>query len=312
MIPSFFTAVCFAMAGISARQSAQTSGAERANIGRLVVGVVVLGILAGISWQGIPYRLMMGLAIAGGIGFGIGGFFMMQSLKRLGTPTSLLLVESLTAAIAGALAWIAIHDTMNSRQVIACSIIIGAVLFSGGAWIREKNKTVSIKTRYIGYGFAFLASCCQAISLVVSRQVFLTASQQNLPIEKLDAAFVRMIGGASIALLFFIVMILRSGKLPDFLESKQVKFRWIRSAIPFYQQPLFWIIVNGLVGPVLGVTCWLWAVSLINPGIVQSVAAIAPLISVPVSRMLEKESLGIQFYIGAPIAIAGIALLALS
>ena len=101
MIPSLLTAMCFAMAGISARQSAQCSGPERANTGRLLVGMLILGLLAWISWQGMPSRLLAGLAIAGGIGFGFGGFFMMLTLKRLGTPTSLLLVESTTAILAG-------------------------------------------------------------------------------------------------------------------------------------------------------------------------------------------------------------------
>ena len=311
MIPSLLTALCFAMAGISARQSTQCSGAERANVGRLIVGIIILGILALISWQGMPSRLMLGLAIAGGIGFGIGGFCMMQSLKRLGTPTSLLMVESMTAVLAGFLAWLAVKDTMNTLQIIACAMILVSVIFAGWTWMKESQPEAR-KVRYTGYSFAFLASSCQAISLVISRQVFVTAAQAGQPIDKLDAAFVRMVGGAAIASLFLIALTFRHRDMPDFMKREKVRFQWLRSGHPFHQQPLFWISVNGLMGPVLGVTCWLWAVSLINPGIVQSIAAVSPLISLPVARMLEKEKLGIQFFIGAPIAIAGIALLALS
>ena len=311
MIPSLLTALCFAMAGISARQSTQYSGAERANTGRLLVGIIILGILALLSWQGMPFRSMIGLAIAGGIGFGFGGFCMLQSLRRLGTPTSLLMVESITAVLAGALAWVTVKDTMNPQQILACGIIISSVLFAGWKWMRE-SQPEAIRDRYAGYSFAFLASTFQAISLVISRQVFVSAAQNGLPIEKLDAAFVRMVGGAAIACVFLVSLSFRQGELPDFLKNEKVKFQWIRSGAPTIQQPLFWITVNGLFGPVFGVTCWLWAVSLINPGIVQSIAAVAPLISLPVARLLEKEKLGMQFYIGAPVAIVGIALLALS
>jgi len=311
MIPSLLTALCFAMAGISARQSTQCSGAERANTGRLLVGVIILGVLALLSWQDMPFRSMMGLAIAGGIGFGFGGFCMLQSLKRLGTPTSLLMVESITAVMAGALAWVTVKDTMNLQQILACGIIISSVLFAGWTWMSESQPD-ALRDRYAGYSFAFLASTFQSISLVISRQVFVSAAQSGVPIEKLDAAFVRMVGGAAIASLFMLSLYFRQGALPDFLKHEQVKFQWVRRGLPTLQQPLFWIMINGLFGPVFGVTCWLWAVSLMNPGIVQSIAAVAPLISLPVARILEKEKLGLQFYIGAPVAIIGIALLALS
>ena len=309
MIPSFLTALCFAMAGISARQSTQCSGAERANTGRLVVGLVILGIIALVSWQGMPMRLLLGLAIAGGIGFGIGGFLMMQTLKRLGTPTALLLVESTTAIMAGLLAWLAVKDTMSLPQILACMVILAGVLFAGWSWMKE-SQPETLQIRFSGYSFGFMAATCQALSLVISRHVFVVAAHSDVSIAKLDAAFIRILGGAFIASLFFIPMLFR--KKSRGWDPLEEKFKWLQRGQSIGKQPLFWIAVNGIVGPVLGVTCWLWAVSTMNPGIVQSIAAIAPLISLPAARLLEKEKLGIQFYIGAPIAIIGITILMLS
>ncbi len=312
MIPSLLTAMCFAMAGISARQSAQCSGPERANTGRLLVGMLILGLLAWISWQGMPSRLLAGLAIAGGIGFGFGGFFMMLTLKRLGTPTSLLLVESTTAILAGLLAWLAIGDTMSMPQVIACMFIIAAVLFAGWQWMKESQPDVT-RVRFAGYSFGFLSASCQALSLVISRQVFVVSAQASMPIDKLDAAFVRMVGGTTIAILVLAIHFLNDWRKNHAEERADLQpFHWVKPQAPYREQPLFWILVNGLFGPVLGVTCWLWAVSKINPGIVQSIASIAPLISLPIARLLEQEKLGYQFYIGAPLAILGVVFLVLS
>jgi len=299
------------MAGITARQSTRCSGAERANIGRLLVGLLILGIIAIFSWSGMPFRLMTGLAIAGGVGFGFGGYFMMHTLKRLGTPTSLLFVESLTAIIAGIMAWVIVKDKMTARQMSSCAIILSGVLFAGWTWMKQPG-SLPARLRFAGYSFGFLSASCQAFSLVISRQVFLLAAQQSQPIDKLDAAFVRLVGGAVIASVLLAITWFRR---PDNIEPDYdgtSDFHWIAKGSGTLDQPLFWILINGIFGPVLGVTCWLWAVSTINPGIVQSIAAVSPLISIPVARLLEQEKLGAPFFIGAPLAILGITLLALS
>jgi drug/metabolite transporter (DMT)-like permease len=49
-----------------------------------------------------------------------------------------------------------------------------------------------------------------------------------------------------------------------------------------------------------------------NPGAVQAVAAMAPLISVPFARWLQGHRPPALWYLGALIAIAGLALLSIA
>lgn len=312
MFPSLLTALCFALAGISARQSTLHSGPLRANVGRLVLGLLVLSAVALLRWQGMSMSAVLRFAAAGAIGFGIGGYCMMLTLRRLGTPSALLLVESCTAVLAGLLAWFALGDVLTISQILACLTILAGVLIAGSGWIAESQSS-RLHERIAGYGFGILASASQAVSLVLSRQVFLQTTPSGGTIDKLDAAWIRLIGGAFVASLFLFILNRKNWHpldQPRNLEASS--FRWIRPGEPLFQQPFTWILINALMGPVLGVTCWLWAVSLLNPGIVQSIAAIAPLISLPIARWLEREPIGTAFFIGAPVAILGTALLALA
>lgn len=312
MFPSLLTALCFALAGISARQSTLHSGPLRANVGRLVLGLLILSGIALLRWQGMSISAVLRFAAAGAIGFGIGGYCMMLTLRRLGTPTALLLVESCTAVLAGLLAWFALGDVLAVSQILACLTILAGVLIAGSGWIAA-SQPAQLHHRIAGYGFGILASASQAVSLVLSRQVFLQSATLGEPIDKLDAAWIRLIGGALLACLILLTLRRRNWHQPHPPRNPEASaFRWFRSQTPLLQQPLTWMLINALMGPVMGVTCWLWAVSLLNPGIVQSIAATAPLISLPIARCLEREPIGIAFFIGAPVAIIGTALLALA
>lgn len=246
---------------------------------------------------------MSEFALAGGIGFGLGGACMMQALRRLGSPHALLAVESITAVIAGFLSWVVLDDKLAPMQIIFCALILSGVLIAGSSWIHDME-TQSRSRSIQGYCFAGAASVFQAISLVISRHAFLEAKELGVGISSLDAAFVRMIGGFAIALILLIFVATRNPNhkhprgpiIGDLLQRQK----------PLREQPWVWITLNALLGPVLGVTCWLWAVSLLNPGIVQSIAATAPILAIPISRFLESNPIEKRFFIGAPIAILGI------
>lgn len=307
MLPAFLTAICFALTAVSARQSATLIGPLRANFFRLLLAVGILGALSALSWRAMPGSLAGLFALAGGIGFGLGGACMMQALKRLGSPRALLTVESGTAVLAGFFAWVALDDRLTLQQILSCGVILSAVLLAGSSWIQEEVATR--RHSLVGYLFAAAAALFQAISLVLSRHAFLSARELAVDIDMFNAAFIRLVGGLLIALLLIALTVRRKGDRAALAPLGLS--RMILERRPLRQQPWIWVTANAVFGPVLGVTCWLWAVSVLNPGIVQSIAATAPLISIPVSRLLESHPLGRRFYIGAPLAILGISMLVL-
>ena len=309
MFPAILTAVCFALTGVCARQAASLLGAVRANLFRLLIAVILLGTVAFSFWKEMTANNILQFAIAGGIGFGMGGYCMMQALRRLGTPQSLLTTESCTAILAAFLSGVVLKDKLTNHEMISCAVILCGVLYAGSAWINEQVWEIK-RSNIHGYLFAISASFFQADSLVISRHAFLEAAKDGLQINMFHAAFVRLLGGLVIALgLMLLTNLTKKDKTantsPAHFPSLYNKNK------PLLEQPLLWVSANALMGPVLGVTCWLWAVSQLNPGIVQSIAATATLISIPASKLLDPRHLGARYYIGAPIAILGVAALKL-
>ena len=68
-----------------------------------------------------------------------------------------------------------------------------------------------------------------------------------------------------------------------------------------------WVIGNALTGPVLGVTCFQWALRTTPAGIVQPIVAAAPLLTIPFAARLEGSRPRASYYLGTVIAVAGVA-----
>jgi drug/metabolite transporter (DMT)-like permease len=63
---------------------------------------------------------------------------------------------------------------------------------------------------------------------------------------------------------------------------------------------------NALTGPILGVTCFQWALRTTPAGLVQPIVAIAPLLTVPFAIRIERAaSPRLSYYAGAILAIIG-------
>jgi drug/metabolite transporter (DMT)-like permease len=54
------------------------------------------------------------------------------------------------------------------------------------------------------------------------------------------------------------------------------------------------------------VTCVQWALEKIPTGIVMAVVATTPIVLLPMTRIVEKEKIGIRSLVGAIIAVAGV------
>jgi drug/metabolite transporter (DMT)-like permease len=74
--------------------------------------------------------------------------------------------------------------------------------------------------------------------------------------------------------------------------------------------PWIWVVLNTLLGPVLGVTCYQWALRSNPAGVVLPIVAKAPLLTVPIAWMLERSRPTLRFWIGAGLAVLGVARLA--
>ena len=298
MHAAVLTAVLFALNGVCAAQSSHLLGAARANAWRLVLGLAVLGMWSHAFGPGLGGRVLPWFLLAGGIGFGLGGWCVFQALRRIGSTLTLLIVECAAADFATILGWLWLGAALRPAEWgFAALVIAGVILGIRPGPIPELRREALLA----GCLLAVAAAIFQALSINLSRHAFTLLQQTGDSLQPLVAAYQRLIGGCLVA-----VPLHALGRMAGAHTAAAVS----RTAAPFPDSPLpgpVWAALNALLGPVLGVTCMLWAISLVkNPGLVQTVAASATLLTVPLARRLEAARPGITYYAGCLLALGGI------
>lgn len=294
MHAAVLTAFLFALTGICAAQSSRLLGASRANAWRLLVALVLLAFWAHVFGQGWGGGVMVWFLVAGALGFGVGGWLMFQALRRVGSTLSLLVVECSATVFASAIGWIWLGAALTLLEMGLIFLILSGVILgmSPGPIIHLDRVTVRR-----GVALAAGAALFQAISFNLSRLAFTHVEATGESLGNLTAAYQRLLGGAAVASLIWLVVWWRGRR------STADKTIWTS---PF-KAPV-WVLGNALFGPVLGVSCMLWAIRLVpNPGLVQAVAATATLLTVPLAYALEGARPKPSYYAGFILALTGVA-----
>jgi drug/metabolite transporter (DMT)-like permease len=327
MIGALLTALFFGIAPVVAGRAIALIGFVRTNVIRLALAVVVLGAWALAFGPGLQGQWPL-FVTAGAIGFGIGGLCLLASLSRLGAPLASLIEETIAAAVALTLAifWVP-NASLTTLQLGLIGVILVGIAIGLFPYIRATAfKGMAFKSVALGVGLALVAGIAQGISVAATKrgQVQMTQAAKvaakahhpwtaNLP-DTVTVSFERLIGGIAVAVVVYLVaryvwrrkwgFTAADGSTKSILSSDDGKLT---------SRPLFWGSLNALFGPIMGVTCLVWALSMMNnPGEVQAIQAVAPLIAVPFAFWLQGHKPPRLWYLGAAVAIAGLAALYLN
>lgn len=300
MHAAVLTAFLFALTGVCAAQASRLLGAARANAWRMVVALLMLGGWAHGFGPGLGGRVLPWFLLAGGIGFGLGGWCVFQALRRVGSTLTLLIVDCGAALFGTAIGWIWLGAALRPLEIVFVGLILTGVVVG-----MRPGPIPALRREAVlaGCAVAVVAGLFQAVSFNLSRHAFNLLRAAGEPAQPLVAAYQRLLGGCLVAVLLYAVT---AALRKQFLAKQQGDAQ----TAPFPDSPLpapVWVGLNALLGPVLGVTCMLWAVSLIaNPGLVQAVAASATLLTVPFARRLEAARPRTPYYAGCLLALGGI------
>lgn len=300
MVPALLTTCLFALTAVCATQSALIFGPERANMGRLLIAVVLLGLWAHLFGGGFGGGQLPLLFLAGMIGFGAGGWCMFQAFPRIGSTLALLVVECAAALVALLLGWLFLGAGISLTQGGFTLLILSGVVWALAPF-RLPGGTA--RDLLLGVGFTALGALGQGISWVLTKAAFINAQVAGDELNPLTAAYQRLTGGFILAGLIFLLWATRPGPSgrAKLVSPKLVPGNGRKSG------PL-WMLGNALAGPVLGVSCMMWAIrSVGNPGLVQAIVATATLFSVPLARMTEKRRFRPNYFIGSALALGGVA-----
>lgn len=298
---AFLTTFLFALSSVLANRSRQAIGTTRANIGRLLVGLVFLGVWAftagsGLRGPGLTIFLWSGVA---GLGVGDAAFF--AALPLLGSRITIMMMQCLSVPIAIAVEWLWLDTRLTPAQLAASAVVLTGIVI---ALMPTRQAPPRVAVRGFGAIFGVLAAAGQGVGAVLSRKGFALAEAAGQPIDGLTVAFQRLLGGIVLTVAFYAAW-----------------DRWQKTRQPVANAPApgpvrtkprggwWWAIGHGFAGPVFGMGSFQLALALAPSGLVLPITATAPLFAIPLAYWIEGERPSRRSIVGGVIAVAGAVLL---
>ena len=294
MIAAFLATWLFALSSVAAKRSVLLLGSSTANLVRIVLAALLLGIYAHTFGAGL-HGVALGWFIASGlIGFGICDTAIFLALRLIGAQLTALMVQCLAAPIAAVIEWLWLGTRLGAAEVVAgLTILVGVAI----ALYPGKSKTPAMNPGTKGLVLGLIAAAGQAIGAVLSRHGQLLSKAAGQSIDGMSVAYQRILAGVVFT---FVWWYWQQRQAPKRLEPRPWRQAWP------------WTIANAFSGPSLGVACYQWAFQLQPTGVVMSITALTPLAVIPLAWWLDGERPTARSLTGGLVAVAGAIWLAAS
>lgn len=311
MWAAFLTTLLFSISAVSGQRAAKMIGGLEANLWRLVCATLFLALVAHLVGGGLASAALPIFLLSGCVGFGIGDLALYQALPRIGSRLSVLLVLCLSSPLAATIEWLWLGTALSLAEMLAAALILLGAAF---AVTPGQHLNTSSRQFTAGIVFGLVSSFCQGYGAVLSRKAFLIAARAGENIDGMTAAYQRILGGLAVAAIAVLVIkrqvLVRyfgAGDpeipVPAMAISAERKERW-RKVWP-------WVLLNGLSGSALGVSCYQWALKTTPTGIVLPIVATTPIVIIPFARYIEGERPTRRSLLGGFLAVCGAVALAL-
>lgn len=295
MLAALLATTLFALSSVSAKRSVNLLGSTHANLVRIALATLVLGLWAhlfGGGWGGSSWGWFV---VSGLIGFGICDTAIFLALPRLGAQLTSLMVQCLAAPIGALVEWLWLGTRLSSHHLAAGALILAGVAV---ALVPTKSGKALLHPGWIGFALGTVAAAGQAIGAILSRHGQLLAHERGESLDALTVAYQRIVAGLAFTCLWwFWARRHRIGVPPPGPLA-------MGPAVP-------WVILNALSGPSLGVAAYQWALQLQPSGIVLAIAALTPLAVIPLAWWIDGERPTLRSVSGGVLAVGGAIWLAL-
>jgi drug/metabolite transporter (DMT)-like permease len=299
MIAAILTTLFFAFSAVTGQRVAVMLGGAWGNLMRLGLAAVVLGILVAIfTPDAIRWPSFQWFFVSGLIGFGLGDVALFTAYERIGSRLTILLNLCLAPLFAMVLEWLWLGNGVGPRVVVCALLILAGVAMAIRPGSKSRAK-VALRGRYwVGIVAAIIAGFGQGTGAVISRKAEAVANELGASGSGITAAFQRVLAG----LLFSAIAVM----LVRFFGNRK---NWESWRTPLDRKVVPWLLGAALFGPVIGVSCFQWALQDLESGIVLAVVALTPIAMLPLARITEGDHPSRLALVGAVVAVAGVVLL---
>ncbi len=305
MFAALLCTLLFSISITCGHRSAKLIGGTEANFWRLTCAVVFLGAWASGFGSGLGGAAFPLFLVSGAVGIGVGDVAFFQTLPRLGSRLTSLLIGCLSAPLAALIEWLWMGTTLSAMQIVwgLVTVVGVAIALSPSEHMQRTRRELVVGTL-----FSILSSICGALGGVLSRKAFEVSHAAGDHMDGGNAGFQRCLGGLLVGAVCLLVVKRRALKI----QSKATHEMIVEASKKKWRGVWPWVLANGFAGQTLGVSCMQWALDTTPAGIVFAILAITPIVIVPFARALEGEQASARSLTGGAIAVGGVIALALA
>jgi len=298
------TAFCWSFTAVFFSEAGRRIGSFRVNCIRLFFAVIIYAVMLYIiTGHFVPQDLntaqIFWLALSGFIGLVIGDGCGFKAMVMIG-PRLTMLLYATAPIMATIMAWFFLGEQLGLIDLFGITLTVFGVSwvvlerrFKGSNQFNlessHPDSGTLLKGVFLGLGAAF----GQAAGLVLSKYGMLYAGGT---VEPLPASFVRMFASFILIWLFAGFRGEIKGNIKAMKNSKAMLFAG----------------GGAFFGPFMGVWMSLVAVKYIEAGIAATLNSLTPIFIIPVVMLHFKEKVSLRAFLGAVVAVLGVALLFLS
>lgn len=287
-LASLLVAILWTGTSISFSEAAIRVGSVHVNITRMLfaftylsITILIMGFSISLSGMQIYY-----LAISGFIGLVFGDTFLFKAYQHIGARIGMLIM-SLAPPISAFFAFLFLGENLSILGLLGIAVTMGGIAIV--VLQREEKPTSKYKISKIGIFYAFLGAVGQGVGLIFAKLAF------NLgDINGFVATFYRI---AVAIIIFWPIYAYSTRRINPF------------TAYHGNKKALTFTFIGSIIGPYLGITFSMIAISYTKVGIASTIMASVPILMLPFSKYYYKERLSWKSIIGAMLAVGGIALL---
>jgi drug/metabolite transporter (DMT)-like permease len=282
------TALCWASTGVIASDAIRALGAFHFNLIRQVLVTMLLAILvtATHAWAGQTATTALILAVSGIIGILIGDTFNFAAVGRLG-PRRAGAIFALNAPMAAVMGWVILGEALPWQAVLGIAITtLGVAVAILGRPRADAHRIESVQGILVtGILFGLGAAFGQAAGSLIARPIMTSGMDPYL-------ASLFRVGASGLAM-------------------------GILAATPFApprprqvtRQVLILTAATAIVGLLIGMTLFLYALQGSQTGIIATLSATSPVMILPLLWLRTGQRPTLVSFLGAALAVMGLALI---
>lgn len=301
MFAALLTTFFFALSGVTGQRTAVRLGGLWGNFVRLLIAAAALGVVVALAFPDSVRGPSFSWFLASGvIGFGLGDIALFLAYERIGSRLTILLNLCMAPLFAMMVEWLWLGNAVTPQVVGLALLILAGVALAvrPGERIRSGKRKERRGSFPAGIVFALLAGFGQGAGAVVSRKAEEVAASTGVEVSGISAAFQRVLAGLAVAAVA--VLLVR-------ILGRRAWWKDWRSPLDRGLAP--WLLGAALFGPVIGVSCFQWALQSESSGVVLAVVAATPIVMMPLSALTEGDRPTPLAVLGAVIAVTGVVLL---